>query len=164
VERLRSKGRLDNLKILQVGVVEPECMPEEKHDWFEIREPVPAAEARRVALDSDGLMLIQPHTAVQVPGKLFEYLRLGRPILAYVVRDSPVEHILQHAGVPFACVYPDSSPQEFEERLLSFWERMSPQPYPPNAWFYNTCEASRQADALDRIIQSIKSTVRSNFE
>jgi hypothetical protein len=164
VERLRSKSRLDNLTILQVGVVEPECMPEQKYDWFEIREPVPAAEARRVALDSDGLMLIQPHTAVQVPGKLFEYLRMGRPILAYVVRDSPVEHILQQAGVPFACVYPESSPQEFEERLLSFWERMSPQPHPPNAWFYNTFEASRQADALDRIIQSIKSNVRSNFE
>ncbi len=158
VERLRGGGRLGHLKFLQVGVVAPECMPQDKYSWFEIREPIPAAEARRVALDSDGLMLIQPQSAVQVPGKLFEYLRLGRPILAYVVRNSPVERILQQAGVPYACVYPESPPEEFEERLASFWEQMSPQPHLPNAWFYRTFEASRQADILDGIIQSIETS------
>lgn len=164
IERLLGSGRLPEakLKILQVGVAEPECLPDEKfldeakkQGWLELREPVPALEARKLAGNSDGLLLIQPHTAVQVPGKLFEYLRLGRPILAYVVRNSPVEHILQQAGVPYEAFYPESTPQEIEDSLVAFWKRLSPQPSLPNSWFESTFEASRQAGMLDRIIQSL---------
>jgi len=165
VERLRESGRLpkSQLKVLQVGYTEAKCLPNEKfleeaqkQGWLELRAPIPASEARSLALDSDGLLLIQPQTAVQVPGKLFEYLRLGRPILAYVVKDSPVEHILQQAGVPYDCFYPESTPQEIEEKLVTFWERLSPEPVFPNDWFTSTFEASRQAEALERIIQSLE--------
>jgi len=160
VERLRRDGRLpEQLKIQQVGVAEAECLPDAdflrkatKAGWLEMRDAVPAAQARRAALDSDGLWLIQPQSAVQVPGKLFEYLRMGRPIFAYVVRDSPVERILRQAGVPYECAYPESGGAEIEARLVSFWGKLRGEPYAPNSWFYSTFEASRQAETLAGII------------
>jgi hypothetical protein len=161
VDRLRNSGRLpsDQLKLVQVGYTEPECLPGEtfineatKQGWLELRKSIPAAEARNLALDSDGLLLIQPQTAIQVPGKLFDYLRLGRPIFAYVVRNSPVEHILQRAGIPYECIYPESTPREIEDRLVAFWEGLSSQIFSPNSWFDSTFEASRQAEVLARII------------
>jgi hypothetical protein len=167
LERLIKSERLrpGSVKIRQVGIAEPECLPPEtfledarKQGWLELAEPVPAAEARRLALDSDGLLLIQPQTAVQVPGKLFEYLRLGRPILAYVARNSPAEHILERAGVPYKCFYPDTTPEEIETRLMEFWNLLQPHPFAPNKWFESTFEATRQAEALDRAIRSISSS------
>ncbi len=164
LERLIKSGqvRQGSEKIRQAGIAEPECLPEEaflenakKQGWWELAPPVPAAEARRLALDSDGLLLLQPQTAVQVPGKLFEYLRLGRPILAYVARNSPAEYILERAGVPYECFYPESTPVEINHRLMAFGNLLHPRPFAPNEWFESTFEAARQAETLDRAIRSI---------
>jgi hypothetical protein len=108
-----------------------------------------------MALDSDGLLLIQPQTAVQVPGKLFEYLRLGRPILAYVVRDSPAMRILQQAGVPFECIFPENTTDEIEQRLMSFIAMLDGRPASYNQWFADTFDASRQVGTLDVLIRSL---------
>ncbi len=162
--RLFESGRLPKKShiIRQIGAVDPGELPPPEFlaaaqtgGWLEIREPVPATEARAMAVDSDGLLLIQPHTAVQVPGKLFEYLRMGRPILAYVVGDSPVERILGKAGVPFECIYPEHPPEEMDRRLLGFIARLGGRPVGPAQWFEDTFEASRQAEALDVLIRSL---------
>ena len=44
--------------------------------------PLPRRETLRRLLDSDVLLLLGHNLAVQIPGKLYEYLRSGRPILA----------------------------------------------------------------------------------
>jgi hypothetical protein len=123
--------------------------------WLEIMEPVPVLRARELALESDGLLLIQPQSAVQVPGKLFEYLRMGRPILAYVIRDSPIERILRQTSVPFECIYPEHSPEEIDQRILSFMAKLDPAPASPGPWFEETFEASRQTKFLDNLIRSL---------
>ncbi len=46
--------------------------------------PLPRRETLRRLLDSDLLLLLGHNFTVQVPGKLYEYLRSGRPILALV--------------------------------------------------------------------------------
>ena len=63
---------------------------------------------------------------------------MGRPILAYVVRDSPVERILGKAGVPFECIYPEHPPEEMDRRLLSFIARLGGRPVGPAQWFEDT--------------------------
>lgn len=162
--RLFESGRLPRKSVVirQTGAVDPGELPESgllqaarTEGWLEIRPPVPAREARSIALDSDGLLLIQPHTAVQVPGKLFEYLRMGRPILAYVVRDSPVERILRQAGVPFVSIYPEHSSDEMDRLLLDYIAKLNGQPASHNQWFEDTFEASRQAGTLDVLIRSL---------
>jgi len=44
--------------------------------------PLPRAETLRRLLDSDLLLLLGHNFTIQVPGKLYEYLRSGKPILA----------------------------------------------------------------------------------
>lgn len=148
--------------IRQIGPVEPgELPPREFLDaaqaegWLELKEPVAPPEARTLALESDGLLLIQPHTAVQVPGKLFEYLRIGRPILAFVVRGSPVERILERAGVPYTCLYPEESPFEKENKLREYFAKLHPEPSGPSEWFQHTFDGARQAGTLDRLIRQV---------
>lgn len=165
LERLMKNGEIPvgAIRVLQVGIADPADLPDESFrkraqssGWFEMREPVPAAAARAIAIESDGLLLIQPHTAVQVPGKLFEYLRMGRPIFAYVVPGSPVERILERAGVPYNCIYPEQSPAEVDRRFLEFCGKLSHEPVAPSPWFEETFEASRQTAALDRLISSVQ--------
>src|SRR5690606_7651847 len=73
---------------------------------------IPHAEALRITQESDGLLLLQPQSDVQVPAKLFEYIRIGRPILSLAPRNSPVEWILERSGIPHTNLYPDDSAQE----------------------------------------------------
>ena len=164
--RLIESGRASSNSILvrQIGPAEPAELPDAAFlraaisaGWLEIRDTVPAKKARSMALDSDGLLLIQPHTAIQVPAKLFEYLRLGRPILAYVLRDSPAEHILQRAGVPFECIYPEMVAEQMNQRLLSFIAMLDGRLISPNHWFYETFEASHQVKRLNALICSLTS-------
>jgi hypothetical protein len=164
VARLLDSGRLQQKSILvrQIGVANEEDLPDPKllqvavaQGWFEIRGPVSPREARSEALSSDGLLLIQPQTAVQVPAKLFEYLRMGRPILAYVMRDSPSAWILQQAGVPFECMFPEDNPEQVEQHLLRFIAMLDGPPVSPNQWFADNFDASRQVATLDALIHSL---------
>jgi hypothetical protein len=108
-----------------------------------------------MALESDGLLLIQPQTNIQVPAKLFEYLRMGRPILAYVARDSPSERILQRSGVPFQCIYPEHTPEQMEQRFLSYIAMLDGRPASPNQWFTDNFDAPRQVAFLDTLIRPL---------
>jgi O-antigen/teichoic acid export membrane protein len=162
--RLFESGRLSkkSLTIRQIGTSQQSELPGKEflqfalpEGWLEIRDPVSAKQARSMALDSDGLLLLQPQTDIQVPAKLFEYLRVGRPILAYVVPDSPSERILRKAGVPFVCIYPGQAPNEIEQRLLSFIAMLDGRPTSYSPWFAETFDASRQVKTLDDLIRSL---------
>jgi glycosyltransferase involved in cell wall biosynthesis len=164
VSRLIDAGRLmtSSIRIRLVGPFESISVPElaflmraKQQGWLELDpEQVPRHEARRIAQDSDGLLLIQPHSAVQVPAKLFEYLRLGRPILAFILPNSPIERILSHSGVTYRCVYAGSSVQETDSAVQSFldlkWEAAQ-----ANAWFGENFDAQKQTQSLGALIGSI---------
>ncbi len=162
--RLFEGGKLSrkSITIRQIGAVQEtellgpkflrDALPE---GCLTIEEPVPAKQARSMALDSDGLLLIQPQTDIQVPAKLFEYVRIGRPILAYVVRESPSERILRKSGVPFECIYPGQSPDELERRFLSFIAMLDGRPTSYSQWFADTFDGARQVRTLDALIRSI---------
>ena len=132
ISRLIDTGRLegDSLRIRLVGSINPVlyCRGRvfaraKNRRWLEIiPDQVPQHEARRMAQKSDGLLLVQPHTAFEVPGKLYEYLRLRRPILAFILPDSPIERILKQSGVTYRCVYAGKSFQEIDNAVESFFQ------------------------------------------
>lgn len=164
IGRLIAAGRIPrtSIQVRQVGPVVPGDMPDPAYvakagaeGWLELLDTVPSREARALALNADGLLLLQPHTALQVPGKLFEYLRMGRPILAYVVAGSPVERILSQAGVPYECIYSGQAEAEIDAGVLRFIGKLDGRVCAAGAWFEETFEASRQAAALDRLIRSL---------
>ncbi len=56
---------------------------------------VPYQQSLQYLADSDALLLLQPGTMTQVPSKLFEYIALGKPILAISPRDSATACLVQ---------------------------------------------------------------------
>ncbi len=121
--------------------------------WVKI-EPVriPQSAARRIIQTADALLLLQPQSAIQVPGKLFEYLQIGRPILAFIPKNSSVERILEKSGVPYRCVYPSSSRDEFDSGIREFFQFDGSQGC-PNQWFENQFNVKFHSERIADLIE-----------
>ncbi len=166
--RLRSQGAPEAMrtKVLLLGstIKSQEanwalCEQAQREGWLELRDAVPRPEAQAIVESADALLILQPHsaaryTAVQVPGKLFEYVCIGRPVLAIVPRPSPIEEILVNAAVPGAFLYADDPPEVSDRKLLEFL-RLPNTPAPINDWFREHFNAEAQALALARIIDAV---------
>lgn len=164
LSRLRKRGMSEasSVSILLLGMVDAKSeldaalyMEAERDGWLELRPAVPKRESQRMMEEADGLMLVQPQSKVQVPGKLFEYICVGRPILALVPQCSAVEQILEQAGVPYVCIYADDEIGAVDRKLLAFL-RLPTAPTPCNAWFRNNFNAEYQAAQLATIIKALQ--------
>ena len=83
---------------------------------------LPPSEARRVLATSDDLLLldlIDRDAGLQVPAKIFEYIRIGRPILVFTASGSPVHEIVQRSGIPHCFVLTRATPAETDREVLS---------------------------------------------
>jgi glycosyltransferase involved in cell wall biosynthesis len=161
--RLRARGEPEtsNARILLVGPIEAAtgtnwdvCNAATRDGWLELRKPIPRVEAQRLVAQSAGLLLLQPQTVFQVPAKLFDYISIGRPVLALVPRDSAVEYLLANSGVPYRCIYASDTPAEADRKLLEFL-RLPTDPAPFNSWFESNFSAPRQTDQLAAIVQAV---------
>lgn len=164
ISRLIETGRLapSSFRIRLVGPVERDCIPPPEfltaatqQGWLEVLpDIVPKDQARRIAQDSNGLLLVQPHSKVQVPGKLFEYLRLERPILAFILPNTPTERILRQSGVPYRCAYAGSSLQEMDNAVQDFFQPAEVVNR-PKLWFEENFNAEKQTRSLEALIRSL---------
>ena len=126
-----------------------------KDGWLDFTQThIPQAEATARAQQSHALLLVQPQSATQVPGKLFEYIRIGRPILAFIPPDSAIERILRQCGIPNTCVYTGDAPEVVDEKLLRFLE-FSSGPWKPDARFERSFNAVSQTETLCSLMQEV---------
>jgi hypothetical protein len=162
IARLISQKRLkpDHVRLRLIGPADQRCLPDSSllengktEGWLDLRnEKVPKREADKITGGSDGLLLLQPQSTLQVPGKLFEYLQIGRPILAYLARESPSERILALSGVPYRCVYPDGSPSE-QDRVVAEFLAMPKANDATSAWFEEHFNAEHQTATLYDLVK-----------
>ena len=164
MDRLIRSGRLaEKFKVHLVGVMERALVPDpdfmstaEQEGWLRTTpQRVPQSEAHAIMGSSDGLLLIQPQSALQVPAKLFDYLQIGSPILAYVPPDSPVERILRKSGVPFECVYAGGDAAELDSGLERFLNLLGVRGE-PSVWFEREFSAENQVQTLSEWIQTVQ--------
>lgn len=164
LDRLMGRGLIDpeTLRISLVGGIERMHLPMdqppfstfEERGWLERRGVVPRAEAQQAAADADALLLLDINamdSGLQVPAKLFDYVRLGKPVLAFTSRGSAVEEILGAGGVAHACVYTNDPREEADRKILSFLTS-SPGPQTPSDWFLESFDARRQTETLCSLI------------
>jgi glycosyltransferase involved in cell wall biosynthesis len=85
----RSHGlTADRFRLRLVGATDPEFQIEALaadlgvRDMLDLVPKVPRAEALRLLGEANALLLVQPGTDLQVPGKLFEYMQFGLPIVS----------------------------------------------------------------------------------
>jgi glycosyltransferase involved in cell wall biosynthesis len=163
IARLRERGHQEalNTVIRLVGQVSSSSgLDESLHEkasregWLEMKAAVPGHEAERLTCGADGLLLLQPQSKLQVPAKLFEYISIGRPILAIAPRDSAIEAILSRAGIPYVCLHPEDDP-EVRDAKLERYLALPVAPVSPSPWFLETYDARRQTAQLGAIIDAV---------
>jgi glycosyltransferase involved in cell wall biosynthesis len=124
-------------------------------------------EAAREAAEADCLILLDLNerpTAYQVPSKLVSYLRIGRPILAYTPRGSPVERILARSDIRYVAIDP-STPEALDDQKVRDFLSFPVEPRQASAWFRKTFDARRQgrvvAALLDELLEKSSAAIAS---
>jgi glycosyltransferase involved in cell wall biosynthesis len=110
--------------------------------------------ARRNALEEAAqahfslLLDITPgNKQLQVPAKLFDQIRLGRPILAITPPGSPSERILAASGIAYQSVAPDGDPEAYEAAILALL-RLGSETREPSDSFRNSFDARNLAGLM----------------
>lgn len=115
---------------------------------------VPRDEALRRTADADCLLLLdvnERNTAFQVPSKLLDYIRIGKPILAYTPAASPVDRILARSGVPYVVIAPDLPDAEADRRVQEFLA-LPLQQCEASQWFVDNFSARTQAHTTAEMV------------
>lgn len=162
-DRLMEKGVLSpqTLRLKMIGDIEtpnlgsPEIVERgQQRGWFELStKTVPVDQAHGLMQTSDYLFLALPLSVMQVPGKLYDYLQIGRPILAYIGKNTPAERILAKSGIPYRCIYPDDTPERMDAVLTEFFQ-LPNQAVSASAWFEDQFNGEKQTRALAALIDS----------
>jgi glycosyltransferase involved in cell wall biosynthesis len=164
IARLMDLGKLNpsDIRLRFLGPIAQDCLPNEdlirrarQEGWLEIIPSlVPMNDARALMQTSDGLILVQPQSSSAVPGKLFEYIQIGRPVLAYVSENSPSERILSQAGISYRCVCTNSTQQEFDRNMEEYFS-LSSEPQAPTALYAKTFDGRKQSGVLAGLINEL---------
>lgn len=126
--------------------------------WLECVDRVlPRQEALNAIATSNYLLLFDINergVGLQLPAKLFEYIRIGRPILAFTTSGSPTEYILSRSGIPHTCIYQNSTDEETDNRLLSFLQ-FSSESVSPSEWFQKEFNVAVQTKKLASMLDVV---------
>lgn len=166
LERLRRAGKLADADLLVkfVGPYEAQDRWLSEPAWVSLdaagivrheNRMVPRAEAQVSMATADSLLLIDLNplgSGLQVPAKLFEYVRIGRPILVITSPASAVERILERAGIPYCCLHPGEADASVDQKVADFLT-LGSDPVAPSDWFLRTFDASRQAVEVQCIVE-----------
>jgi Glycosyl transferase 4-like domain len=122
--------------------------------------PLPYREALQDSANADGLLLFQAACCNhQIPAKVFEYLRLAKPILALTSHSGDTAALLKHTGGATIVDSADAEAisQAFPEFLRAIESGSHPQPDPLTVQSFSR---RRQAQALANLLDEITSAQR----
>ncbi len=120
-------------------------------------ETVPRPVALEMTATAESLLLLDltgRDRNIQLPAKLFDYIRCRRPILAITTKDSPGERILAQCGLTNACIYPSDPPGEVDRKVSEFLSR-STTPGQVNNWFNETFDGRLLTGRLAGVFDSL---------
>ena len=119
---------------------------------------VSASQARDDMLAADILLLLDNNASnagLQVPAKLFDYVRAERPILAITASGSPSSRLLAMAGVPFASIAPDDTGDRLDAQLCE-WVTQPPVVAAMGHDFRAAFDGAAQAVTLAAILDALQ--------
>jgi glycosyltransferase involved in cell wall biosynthesis len=112
--RLRAAGQIDDLRLRfrapgHAGLLRELAAKTGTADVIEIAEPIAYKEALREMLRADGLLVMQgANCNDQVPAKLYEYFRAGRPIIGLTDPAGDTGQTLRGMGVESVAMLEDA--------------------------------------------------------
>jgi hypothetical protein len=164
LERLRVGPSATRVKL--VGPIEPGVLASQAALFERMRQSgilefenrlVSREEALLETAQADYLLLLdinEKNAAFQVPSKLLDYIRFGKPILAYTPKDSPVERILVESGTRYVAIAP-TTPEPISDQKVSEFLRLSIEPYRASPWFESKFSARAQAQTLNKLLNDL---------
>ena len=167
IDRLIGRGLIDpaRLRLRLIGSIEPTILEKHRQLFDRLTEkgcleclpPQPRAQALQAMMEADQLLLADNNDSgigQTVPAKLFEYVRVGRPILALTAAGSPVERILTSSGVPFVGLAPQMGESAIDARMIEFLD-MPSDPVQVSERFSLEFDGRKQAQTLARLIDTM---------
>ena len=167
---LRSLERLGadaaDIRVKLVGPIEPQILQRLKPLLDRLsaigvleygNRLVDRAEALTQTAEADSLLLLDlnaRNAALQMPSKLLDYVRYGKPVLAYTPRNSPVERILAESGPAFVAIDPGESEKSEDEKVAAFL-RLPVEPRPVSLKFEETFSARTQARIVAGLLDEL---------
>lgn len=166
--RLAGEGRVtaDQWRLVLLGPLEPEvfddCRAErerlESAGLLRVEGRLASREEAAAAQSSADVLVILDNSALessmQVPAKLFEYVRTGQPILAWTPEGSPTRRLLERCGLDTLTLRPNLGVEETAEALAGFLARPLFR-RPMSDWFREQFDGRLQAQALARDIRGV---------
>ncbi len=128
LDRLVRAGRMGDgaWQFRQIGRAVPGIMPPVAPGDGVYQSPrhLPQSAARQEMLAADVLLLLldlsDHNPGLQVPAKLYEYVRTGRPIVAVTPPGSATSQVLAIAAVQHVCIDPAAPHPAFDDILAEF--------------------------------------------
>lgn len=166
LDRLLAAGKIaaDSIQLRLIGPIEnhsldpssPVCQRLQALGCLHVDDRMaPQAEAREETLGADYLVLIDlvdsEVPGIQLPAKIFDYIRACRPILAFTPAGSVITRVLATAGIPNACVLPTAPVEEIDRAVQAFLDRPRAE-IQPSAAFWHDFDSSSQTYVLANII------------
>lgn len=118
---------------------------------------VPRPQALKLMAEADYLLMLDIQDGAQgyaVPSKIFEYVRMGRPILTVTQHNSPVHQIISSSGVPHIFIYPEDPEDTVCQKIQQLFE-LPTDPVKPSDWFMEKFDGRRQSGTLASILDSV---------
>lgn len=127
------------------------CRELDIEDMVHFQPRVPRRESIRAMAGASALLLLQPGHTVSVPGKLYEYLALGRPILA-IAEEGETATLVRQSGLGVSVT---AEPEEAVlDALLSVIRRAAlPTEPPPRHLFDGMARAADIVALLGAIVR-----------
>jgi hypothetical protein len=122
---------------------------------------VPADAAIAEMATADFLLLLDLNDrglGLQVPAKLFEYIQIGRPVIAFTGRNSPTQRILTASGIRHVIIHADDSAGEIDRRLLAGLA-LPTDPLRASDRFYAEFDGAAQTRKLVRILSNLSGSL-----
>ena len=168
LDHLISTNRLDpgRLRVRLLGDMVPGTIPNPEvldrlvqAGCVEVVPSVGRAEAARQTAEADSLLLIDLNDGLQLPSKVFEYVRIGRPVLALTGRGSPADRVLEGSRIPYSPIYPGTPVDGAAEAVLRFLT-LPADPIPPSDWFIENFDARRRTAQLMALLAGCDAGIR----
>jgi len=116
---------------------------------------VPRSKALSFGLGSDFLLVVMPGFAKWIPTKIYDYLRLGKPILALVPEDGDAAKIVREAKAGYVLSYDAGEMIQQLKAILEQWKRGDLKHFHPDVDYVKQFERRKLTQTIVDVFNTV---------
>lgn len=116
---------------------------------------LPREKALSFGLGSDFLFVVMPSYAKWIPTKIYDYLRLGKPILALVPEDGDAARIVREAKAGYVLSYDSEQMKEQLKSIFAEWREAKFKDFHPDLDYVSQFERRKLVQKIASIFDDV---------